>query len=267
MKQIISFKKDIPFNTKIGEITSISLEHNLKMVDQDLIAGEFLVSGDYKITDASINREPFSFNLPFDIALDTKYNIENAKIDIDDFYYEIEDDQIMKVNVDVLIDGIEILDDFIFEKEDDKVKDRIVEVKEVNDEPKEEVRNSEEAKEVKSEVQEEVRNNKEVKTLDRVDDVEDREIMDLFQEIETPPVDVSVGPNIINEEKIKSLFDAFDDSDETFTTYHVHIVRENDTIETITTKYNTTKEEISLYNKIDELKLGDKIIIPAVQNE
>ena len=212
MKQIISFKKDIPFNTKISEITSISLEHNLKLVEQDLISGEFIVSGDYKITDSSINSEPFSFNLPFDIALDIKYNIGNAKVDIDDFYYEIENDQLMKVNIDVLVDGIEVIDDLIFKKEEPKMDDRIVEVKEVEDE-----RESEKL-EVSEEVQEEEFSD------------EDREIMDLFQEIEEPAIDVAVGPNVMSGEKIKSLFDSFDDSNESFTTYHVHIVRESDTL-------------------------------------
>ncbi len=254
MKQIISFKKDIPFNTKISEITSISLEHNLKLVEQDLISGEFIVSGDYKITDSSINSEPFSFNLPFDIALDIKYNIGNAKVDIDDFYYEIENDQLMKVNIDVLVDGIEVIDDLIFKKEEPKMDDRIVEVKEVEDELASDERESEKL-EVSEEVQEEEFSD------------EDREIMDLFQEIEEPAIDVAVGPNVMSGEKIKSLFDSFDDSNESFTTYHVHIVRESDTIESIITKYNTTKEEISAYNNIEEFKLGDKIIIPATIDE
>jgi|LSQX01.1.fsa_nt_gb hypothetical protein len=252
MKQIISFKKDIPFNTKIGEITSISLEHNLKAIDTDQIAGEFIVSGDYKITDVSVNREPFSYNLPFDIALDTRYNIDNAKIDIDDFYYEIINDQILNVNIDVLINGIEVFDDFKVEKESVEMN---------NSTNVTQVRNEEEF------------------DFTQDEEVDNRKVIDLFKEIETPAIDVSfekeLKPEFIidnntaidTDEKIKSLFDSFDDSNETFTTYHVHIVRENDTIESIVTKYNTTKEEISAYNKIDELKLGDKIVIPAITDD
>ncbi|MFA5407958.1 MAG: LysM peptidoglycan-binding domain-containing protein [Bacilli bacterium] len=234
MKQIVSFKKDISFSTKIGEITSISLEHNLKMIEEDHIAGEFIVSGDYKITDISINREPFSYNLPFDINLDAKYKADKAKIDIDDFYYEVTNDQILNVNIDVVIDGIEVLEEPIIEKESEEVKYNFTDEKEQSDIGVE---------------------------------ADDREVIDLFKEIETPPIDIEIQNDTPSDEKIKSLFDSFDDKNETFTTYHVHIVRENDTIESIATKYKSTKEEIASYNKIDELRLGDKIVIPASSNE
>jgi LysM repeat protein len=243
MKQIISFKKDIPFNTKIGEITSISLEHSLKMDEADHIIGEFIVSGDYRITDISVNREPFSFNLPFDITLDTKYNTDNAKIDIDDFYYEITNDQILNVNIDVLIDGIEVINEYEFEKEKES-----------------EVVNNDSIDIEKGEVRQEPI------MIDESDTIDDREVINLFKEIESPAIDIAIE-DTASDAKIKSLFDSFDDKNETFTTYHVHIVRETDTIDTIVSKYKTTKEEIAAYNKIDELKLGDKIIIPACPNE
>ena len=86
MKNIIPFTKNIKFNTKIYELTSISLEHNL-MVEDNNINGEFIVSGDYKINDTSINSEPFIYGLPFNISLDNKYNAETISIDIDDFKY------------------------------------------------------------------------------------------------------------------------------------------------------------------------------------
>lgn len=237
MKQIISFKKEIPFNMKIGEITSISLEHNLQMIEEDHITGEFIVSGDYKITDISINREPFSYNLPFDISLDTKYNIDNAKVDIDDFYYEVINGQILNVNIDVLIDGIEIKDDIPAEKESEEVRDDFIEIEEETEDV-------------------------DVEELD-----DERDAQTLFKEIESPAIDVAIGENQTTDEKIKSLFDSFDDQNETFTTYHVHIVRESDTIDTIVEKYKTSRDELNTYNKIDELKLGDKIIIPANHDE
>ena len=65
MKQIIPFKKELLFKTKVSEITSISLEHTLSLKEDDLISGEFIINGDYKMTEGSINREKFSFTLPF----------------------------------------------------------------------------------------------------------------------------------------------------------------------------------------------------------
>ena len=53
MKQIIPFVKDISLNSKIEEITSIALEHNLKMENNDSIVGVFTISGKYKINEIS----------------------------------------------------------------------------------------------------------------------------------------------------------------------------------------------------------------------
>ena len=49
MKKIIPFIKDLSFQTKISDVTSIALEHNLSMENADSIVGNFIVSGKYKI--------------------------------------------------------------------------------------------------------------------------------------------------------------------------------------------------------------------------
>ncbi|MBP3766644.1 MAG: LysM peptidoglycan-binding domain-containing protein [Bacilli bacterium] len=112
IKKIIPFKKDILFNTNIGEITSISLDHELS-VDDNLVTGKFIVSGEYK---ESIDTENVSFNytLPFTVYLDSKYLIDKATLDIDDFYYEIKDNTLI-VSIDILIDNIEIKEEPIIE--------------------------------------------------------------------------------------------------------------------------------------------------------
>lgn len=106
MKKIIPFRKDIIFKTNVSEIASISLEHTLQVLGNN-ISGEFIVSGDYKITDTSIDTEPFTYSLPFDISLDEKYDLSHVVVDIDDFYYEIIDDKVLQINIDVLIDHLE----------------------------------------------------------------------------------------------------------------------------------------------------------------
>ena len=106
MKNIIPFKKDVIFKTNISEVTSISLENTLTIKD-DLIKGEFIVSGEYKISEKSVAVDPFNLNLPFEIIIDEKYNTEKATIDIDDFYYEIINDNILRIAIDVLIDKLE----------------------------------------------------------------------------------------------------------------------------------------------------------------
>ena len=41
-----------------------------------------------------------------------------------------------------------------------------------------------------------------------------------------------------------------------------HIVKEEDTIEKILTKYEISKEDFENYNDINNIKSGDKVIIP-----
>lgn len=69
-----------------------------------------------------------------------------------------------------------------------------------------------------------------------------------------------------NIENVKSLFENIDDN-ETYVTYKVCILNETDTVESITTKYNITREILEKYNDLSDLKIGDKLIIPFIFNE
>ena len=106
MKQIIPFVKDITFASKIYEITSIALEHNLKMENNDSIVGNFIISGKYKMNSISINEEDFDEIINFDITLDDKYDASKIEIDIDNFYYEIVNEEYLRVHIDVLLDNL-----------------------------------------------------------------------------------------------------------------------------------------------------------------
>ena len=106
MKKIIPFKKDITFKTNLSEITSISLEHTLKAA-KNSVYGELIVSGEYKINPSSTSVEPFSYPLPFSIDFSDEYNLLKSNIEVDDFYYEIINNDTLAVNIDVLIDNIE----------------------------------------------------------------------------------------------------------------------------------------------------------------
>lgn len=106
MKKIIPFKKDIIFKTNIAEITSISLEHNLKAT-KDNVYGDLIVSGEYKINQTSTSVENFNYPLPFVIDFSDEYDLSNVNIEIEDFYYEVVNDDVLVVNIEVLIDNIE----------------------------------------------------------------------------------------------------------------------------------------------------------------
>ena len=62
------------------------------------------------------------------------------------------------------------------------------------------------------------------------------------------------------ENAIKSNFLS---EEEMFVTYKVHIIRENETVEDIVKKYETTKEELELYNDLSNVVLGTKLLIPC----
>jgi hypothetical protein len=219
MKKIIPFSKELEFDTKIYEVTSISLEHSLQMRDKDRISGEFVLSGEYRINDISINKEAFNYNIPFNIELDERYITNNVNVDIDDFYYEVIGDKILKVNIDVLVDGLEII-----EKEEEYMGE-----------------------------------------LEEVREDEPEEVMDLFKEVDSKVVPVDIDPDLPKE--LQPILDTFDEKNETYVTYHVHIVRDNDNVESICLKYNISKDDLSNYNDLSEIKLGDKLIVPAYNNE
>ena len=66
--------------------------------------------------------------------------------------------------------------------------------------------------------------------------------------------------------EVTSIFNNFDDNDE-YVTYYVHIVRDNENIEMIASKYNVDTDLIKEYNDINEITLGSKLIIPQIINE
>lgn len=195
MQKKVTFNKEIPFDTNIDEINSISLEYEVDTKKDSLISGKFIVSGDYRMTNVSENLDSFDHELPFSINLDKKYDIDDADVDISDFYYEVINSKILSVNIELTIDNIE-------EREVEEVEKEIEEI---------------------------------------ADDVE--EVID----------------------NTKSLFDDLDTA-ETYTTYKIHIVTENDTIESIMMDYQVKKEDIENYNDIKDMKIGDKVIIPANEN-
>jgi LysM repeat protein len=212
MNKIVPFKKNIIFKSNLYEITSISLEHTLHC-EEEKIVGEFIISGEYKMVDTSVNTESFSFNLPFETTLDD-YKLDNAKIDIDDFYYEIINNNILRVSIDVLVDQIEeilhIVEDV--EPEEEVIEETVVE---------------------------------------RIN-----------------PIQETVGverTDLIQENDIKTIFDSVEGG-EVYATYKECIIREEDTLESIIEKYNTSKDELELYNNLEDIKLGDKIIIPNAKD-
>ena len=52
-----------------------------------------------------------------------------------------------------------------------------------------------------------------------------------------------------------------------YITYHIHIVKESETIEVISSMYNSSIDLISEYNDLTNIGIGDKLIIPEEKDE
>ena len=251
MKQIIPFKKDLPFKTKVSDITSISLERKIEILDGGIVTGTFYITGDYKMNEGSINREKFSFDLPFDITLDPRYDVSSVKADIEDFYYDVINEDTLKVNIDLYIEAEYLPDTFLDNNiltEEDKSDNEMNDVQK-EDEPVEEDRNimMESKSDSKNDENIEIEKDKEV-TSEKIKN-DDATMND--SDIERNDVD-----DFAND-----LFSNLDNT-ETYTTYYVYIVKEEDTIDKIISLYGVTKEDIENYNDITSIKPGDKVIIP-----
>ena len=81
--------------------------------------------------------------------------------------------------------------------------------------------------------------------------------------IKKEEIEVLEEPISEDREEVTSIFDNFDDKDDKYVTYNVHIFREEDSIDKIIAKYKTTKEELSNYNDLEKINIGSKIIIPS----
>lgn len=272
MKQIIPFKKELPFKTKVSEITSISLEREINVLDEGIVTGAFHISGDYKMNEGSINREKFSFDLPFDITLDPRYDIATVKADIEDFYYDIVNEDALKVSVDLFVEAEYLPEEKTFVEEEPlaaeekAITEETLEV-EVGERDEE---GSDERKEGELDEREESLSESE-RVLSGETSKDEEEVRE----------EITLEPSVKYEEKVKEelpvareevsditgdLFSNLDDT-ETYTTYYVYIVKEEDTIDKILAKYSITKEDLESYNDITDIKPGDKVIIPKTRGE
>ena len=192
MKKVVPFTKTILFKTHIAEITEIEVNEDLILDENNEVKGDIL-------------EEEFHYELPFVIAIDDKYIADNIEIEIQEFNYEIINEEELKVNINIALDNLE-------EKEEIREEEILIPVE-----------MEEDIKEVEEEVE----------------------------------------PLEKEDTNINSIFTNLTNDNETYSTYHVYIVKEADTLEYILDKYKINKEELSNYNDISSINIGDKLIIPC----
>ncbi len=230
MKNVIPFSKELDFSTKLSEITSISLEREFEVHDTT-IEGNLFVTGDYKSHDVSVNLLPFSFKIPFSIEIPDNIVEDTITLEISDFAYDILEDSKIKVNIELELSGDEK------SSEEESESEMLSETPEVNTE------------EI-LEMMEEERNEEE----------EQEEIQSMEVETEEEKVLESVDTDVTHEDE-DVVLESVSNEDE-YATYHIHLVKDGETVETICTMYNSNVNLLADYNDLTNLTPGEKLIIP-----
>ena len=236
MNQVYTLDRDFLFKSKIYEITSISVEQNFE-VNASNIYGDFIVSGSYRLHEISINKEDFSFKVPFKHDLPSNINLDTVKLDISDFSYNFNNLDELSVHIEYIVtaeEGVKVfesedkLDDFLNEQ-----KKQDVDIIDLRSEPV---------------------------------DLPNEIIMPIAKdekETSTDNKEVDITPNENKQDKIDEnmIINSINGEDE-YVLYHVHTVGISDSIESITKKYNISVNTLKEYNTFDTLELNMKLIIP-----
>ena len=239
MNKIIPFNKDITFNNGIGEITSIALDDTLSLVDSHSIRGDLIVRGCNKNQNIE---EEFSYSLPVDITIDSKYDTSKCSINIDDFYYEIMNENILKVKIDLIIDDLFFVEPVI-QKEKIKIEDNLSNY------------NSD-------------RLNIDASVIKKDKDWD----IDVGLKEDTLNIDFSLEKNgEMDNKKVentsgKNIEDLFKETnnEREYSVYRVYTVGENDSLEYIMDKYKVSRDDLADYNDLTLIAKGMKLVIPSV---
>ena len=235
MSEAFVVERDFLFKDSIFEITSISVEHD-EDINGSNLEGDFIISGDYRLHEISINKEDFSFKLPFTHEIRSNVNLDTVNLEITDFTYELNNNDELHVHIEYIVSGEQSLIEFADEKDLDeflnKTDAEVVDLTE--DEPR--------FKEVSKE---------EILNIPAEDSKK--------EETEEPKEEIKEDkPSEISTNNIIGSINA----DETYVKYHVHTVMQNDTLEGILDKYKITLTELKKYNTFEALEVNMKLVIP-----
>lgn len=223
MDIIVPFTKEILFKSRIAEICSISLEEDVSINEHEIL-GDFILDGEYITLDINVDTTPFHHVIPFSVSLDDNVDRNTLSYEINDFSYDILNDDILKVSISFHVSA-DVL-------KNDEPRDNIFESS-IDDDYIEEFINDN-LNEKENDV-----------NTDRVTD----EVRD--DKVDSATVDMISSNNLEDD----------------YISYHVHIVKIDESIETICEKYNIDKELIYELNDVSSINLGDKLLIPLINDE
>lgn len=239
----IPFESEIEFKTNISEITKMSLEHDFN-VNEGVVLGNFYVSGEYRVHEVSINKEPFKYTLPFTVELRDDLRNDTIEFNIEDFSYEIIDNKTLKVSIEYSLTA-----------EVDEAKEELF--KRVNEDELES-----ELAYIDSFLEAENNEAKEVKEIEKIKEITEVEVKLEEEDKKEDEISIQDIEERVSLEEEKTIMETIKDSDDTFVTYHIHIIKESETKESICAMYNVPVSLISEYNNLENMTAGDKVLIP-----
>lgn len=229
MNQTIEFKKDCIMKTYVAEIEEITLTHDYKVLE-DTVEGYFDISGSYKVTKSSVQKEDFMFTVPFTIALSSLIDRDSINLTINDFKYDVEKDILhLKMSLDMEYEEINKNEE---SENVDSVTDELLDAME-----KEEYHND--------------------VMLDEDSSIEDAQK-------KSEETDEEEKEDTTKE--INSILSSFAD-EKGYYKYKIYIMRKEDTIESVAIKYNVSLDDLKEYNNLESINVGDKIIVPCFLDE
>lgn len=118
-------------------------------------------------------------------------------------------------------------------------------------------------------VEEKIKEEKEIDLEDNITNIDFDNYMDDYFKDESKDIQITEkdSDNTNIENNINNLTQNIINNENKYYTYKVYIVRQGDTIENICSKYNVQIEDLLEYNDINNISLGDKIIIPYINND
>ena len=214
------------------------------------------------MTEASTLEEDFQYAIPVDIMLTKELEEDNRSITIHNFTYDIRNEDTLHLYIDVLVKGREVIE--LEEDEKEVIEPVREEQPKIDEEQKEDTTNDN--KELLTDIEVE----ESQKVIDNIINTDKKEEVVIEDKKEEPVIknDTQEEVKTTTDTKVmNSIFSAFANTEETYTTYSVYLLRENDSIENIIENYGVTREELSYYNDLDNLNVGSKIIIPTVKKD
>ncbi|MBQ6840777.1 MAG: LysM peptidoglycan-binding domain-containing protein [Bacilli bacterium] len=231
MNCIIPFESKVKFPGTVKEICSISLEHEITKNDSEIL-GNFIVSGTYKEHELSVNTSDFKFTIPFNVELTTRIENDSLEFSIDNFTYDMDESE-MVVKIDYIVTA-------------DDVREEIIEEEVIEEDPLDLIEDT--------------------NPIVVISDPEDRIIeapVEVIQEVISNPEIIEDDRDEITEVIAPEMVSALETEND-YMTYHIHVVKENETIETIALQYKVTKDDIEKINDVSNLAKDMKLIIPII---